>query len=423
VTSPRFDNRVTRLLGVDLPVVQAPMGWIARSPLASAVSAAGALGIIETSSGDLDAFAREVAAMRDLTDRPFGVNIAQNLVRDDSVIDVVVEAGVRFVTTSAGDPNRFTAQLKDAGLTVFHVVPTLRGALKAVDAGVDGLVVEGIEGGGFKTAEAASTMVLLPLIASKVDVPLIAAGGIVDGATMAAAFVLGAEGVQLGTRFVASVESPVHDNWKQAIVAAPETGTVLLNRFAKPGMRALRTERTSRLEQEAGNVWGQFGSPHDLYFGGDMEAAIPMSGQVAGRIDEVLPVATILDQLVAGFGDALGSAAEQYLAPAGTPTLLHHAMTPEGWARFQAEGVSHQSTRDLTLEEEGFIHCSHARQLETTLARYYADLPEVVVLTIDPARLSSEVREDEAANGDHYPHVYGPLELDAVVDVVVRTPT
>jgi enoyl-[acyl-carrier protein] reductase II len=308
-----FDNRVTRLLGVELPVVQAPMGWIARSQLASAVSAAGALGIVETSSGELDAFAREVAAMRELTSKPFGVNIAQNLVRDDSVIDTVVEAGVRFVTTSAGDPNRFTTQLKAAGLTVFHVVPTLRGAQKAVDAGVDGLVVEGIEGGGFKTAEGASTMVLLPLIRSKVDVPLIAAGGIVDGATMAAAFVLGAEGVQLGTRFVASVESPVHENWKQAIVASAETGTVLLNRFAKPGMRALRTERTSRLEQEPGNVWGQFGSPSDLYFGGDMEAAIPMSGQVAGRIERVEPVADILAELVEGFAAALGGAADQYL--------------------------------------------------------------------------------------------------------------
>jgi enoyl-[acyl-carrier protein] reductase II len=308
-----FDNRITRLLGVDIPVVQAPMGWIARSKLASAVSSAGGLGIIETSSGELDAFAREVAAMRELTSKPFGVNIAQNLVRDDSVIDVVVEAGVRFVTTSAGDPNRFTAQLKAAGLTVFHVVPSLRGALKAVDAGVDGLVVEGIEGGGFKTAEAASTMVLLPLIRSQVDVPLIAAGGIADGATMAAAFVLGAEGVQLGTRFVASVESPVHQNWKQAILDTAETGTVLLNRFAKPGMRALRTERTTRLEQEPGNVWAEFGSPADLYFGGDMEAAIPMSGQVAGRIDEVLPVAEIMAELVSGFEAALGAAADTYL--------------------------------------------------------------------------------------------------------------
>ena len=138
-----FANRVTELLGVDIPIVQAPMGYIARSPLAAAVSEAGAMGIIETSSGELDAVREEIRRMRDLTDRPFGVNIAQNLVRDDSIVDFVVDNGVRFVTTSAGDPNRFTTRLKDAGLTVFHVVPSLRAALKAVDAGVDGLVVEG----------------------------------------------------------------------------------------------------------------------------------------------------------------------------------------------------------------------------------------------------------------------------------------
>ena len=140
-------TRVSDLLGVDYPIVQAPMGWIARSPLASAVSNAGALGIIETSSGELDVIRGEIARMRDLTDRPFGVNIAQLFVRDPSIVEFVVEQGVRFVTTSAGDPRQYTSQLKDAGLRVFHVVPTLSAALKAVDAGVDGLVVEGGEGG------------------------------------------------------------------------------------------------------------------------------------------------------------------------------------------------------------------------------------------------------------------------------------
>ncbi|HKK53354.1 MAG TPA: nitronate monooxygenase, partial [Myxococcota bacterium] len=142
----RFDNRVTRSLGIDIPIVQAPMGWIARAQLASAVSKAGALGIIETSSGELDAIRGEILAMRKLTDRPFGVNIAQAFVRDPSIVDFVVEQGIRFVTTSAGSPTRFTRPLKEAGLTVYHVVPTLRAALKAVDAGVDGLIVEGGEG-------------------------------------------------------------------------------------------------------------------------------------------------------------------------------------------------------------------------------------------------------------------------------------
>ena len=133
-------------------------------------------------------------------------------------------------------------------MTVFHVVPTLYGALKAVDAGVDGLIVEGGEGGGFKNPRPVASMVLLPLVASKVDVPIIAAGGMVDGATMAAAFALGAEGIQMGTRMVSSAESPVHDNWKQAVVDAAETDTVFLNQHTSPALRALRTKRTDALE-------------------------------------------------------------------------------------------------------------------------------------------------------------------------------
>ncbi|MDH4168543.1 MAG: nitronate monooxygenase, partial [Acidimicrobiia bacterium] len=213
-----FANRITKMLGIEIPIVQAPMGWIARAQLASAVSEAGGLGIIETSSGELDVVKGEIAKMRDLTDKPFGVNIAQAFVRDPDIVQFVVDQGVRFVTTSAGSPTRYTQPLKEAGLTVFHVVPTLRGARKAVDAGVDGLVVEGGEGGGFKNPDPVSTMVLLPLVASKLDVPIIAAGGMVDGRTMAAAFALGAEGIQMGTRMVSAAESPIHDNWKQAIV-------------------------------------------------------------------------------------------------------------------------------------------------------------------------------------------------------------
>jgi len=138
-------NRVTELLGVAYPIIQAPMGWIARAPLASAVSNAGGMGIIETASGDLPVIRAEIARMRDLTDKPFGVNIALSYVRDPSIVQFVVDNGVRFVTTSAGDPTRLTTALKAAGLTVFHVVPTLKAALKAVEAGVDGLIVEGGE--------------------------------------------------------------------------------------------------------------------------------------------------------------------------------------------------------------------------------------------------------------------------------------
>ncbi len=298
----RISTRITDLLGIDVPIVQAPMGWIARAQLASAVSNAGGLGIIETSSGELDNVKAEIAKMRDLTDKPFGVNIAQAFVRDPGIVDFVVEQGVRFVTTSAGDPTKYTAQLKEAGLTVFHVVPTLAGARKALDAGVDGLVVEGGEGGGFKNPRDVASMVLLPLVAGITDKPIIAAGGIVDGPTMAAAFALGAEGVQMGTRMVSAAESPVHENWKQAIVDAAETDTVFLNRHSRPGLRALRTELTTRLEtQEAVDLGQAFGNVMDVYFGGDMEAGVALTGQVAGRIDRVRPVAEIIDDCVAGF--------------------------------------------------------------------------------------------------------------------------
>ena len=299
-------TRVSEMLGIDYPIVQAPMGWIARSQLASAVCAAGALGIIETSSGELDNVRREIEAMRGLTDRPFGVNIAQAFVRDPNIVDFVVDQGVRFVTTSAGDPTKYTAQLKAAGLTVFHVVPTLAAALKAVDAGVDGLVVEGGGGGGFKNPRDVASMVLLPLVCSKVDVPVIAAGGITDGRSMAAAFALGAEGVQMGTRMVSAAESPVHDNWKQAIVGAAETDTVFLNRFSRPGLRALRTARTERLEHDDAVSMAEFGTAMDLYFGGDMEASIALTGQVAGRIESVAPVRDIIHTTVAEFRSCIG---------------------------------------------------------------------------------------------------------------------
>ena len=300
LTKP-ISTRVSRMLGVDYPIIQAPMGWIARSPLASAVSRAGGLGIIETSSGDLEAIKNEIRAMATVTDKPFGVNIAQLFVRDEGIADFVVEQGVRFVTTSAGDPTKYTQKLKAAGLVVFHVVPTLAAALKAVEAGVDGLVVEGGEGGGFKNPKEVSTMVLLPLVAEHVDVPIVAAGGITDGASMAAAFALGAEGVQMGTRMVSALESPVHENWKKAIVGARETDTVFLNRFSRPGLRALRTERTSELERADHVGMDQFGNMADLYFGGDMESSIALTGQVAGRIDSVKPVADIIAETVAGF--------------------------------------------------------------------------------------------------------------------------
>jgi enoyl-[acyl-carrier protein] reductase II len=310
----KFDNRITRMLGVEIPLVQAPMGWIARSQLASAVSNSGALGIIETSSGELDVIRDEILKMRELTDKPFGVNVAQAFVRDPDIVNFIIDQGVKFVTTSAGNPERYTEQLKSAGLTVFHVVPNLSAAKKAVECGVDGLIVEGGEGGGFKNPQDVSTMVLLPLVRSQVDVPIVAAGGFVDGATMAAGFALGAEAIQMGTRMVSSAESPVHDNWKNAIVNARETDTVFLNRAHSPALRAIRTEKTTRLEFDVEtNAMSEFGKATDLYFGGDMEASIALTGQVCGRIDSVRPVAEIIAEVRDEFFKVMGSMSRQYL--------------------------------------------------------------------------------------------------------------
>ncbi len=313
-------NRVTEVLGVDYPIVQAPMGYIARAQLASAVSNAGALGIIETSSGRLDEVREEIAKMRDLTDKPFGVNIAQLFVHDPAIVDFVHGQGVRFVTTSAGDPSVYTETLHDAGITVFHVVPSLRAALKAVAAGVDGIVAEGGEGGGFKASRDVASMVLLPLVCSKVGVPVIAAGGICDGRTMAAAFALGAEGVQMGTRMVSAAESPVHDNYKKLVVDTVETGTVFLNRWHKPSFRVLATPFSEALEQSDERVGlTSLDRLLDLYFDGNLEVAFAFGGQVAGRIDDVKPVAEVVRETIAEFYETIAELAGAHAYPFPAP--------------------------------------------------------------------------------------------------------
>jgi enoyl-[acyl-carrier protein] reductase II len=293
-------TRITDMLGIEKPIIQAAMGWIARSQLSSAVSNAGGMGIIETSSGELDAVREEIKKMKTLTDKPFGVNVAQAFVRDPDIIRFVIDQGIKFVTTSAGDPMKYTGMLKEAGLTVFHVVPSLQGAMRAIEAGVDGLIVEGGEGGGFKNPKDVASMVLIPQVCEAVDVPVVAAGGIMDGRTMAAAFCLGAEGVLMGTRILSSAESPVHQNWKDAIVAADSTDTVFLNRNGPgPALRALRTERTSRIQAEGvENIFGEFAGTQDVYFGGNLEAGIALTGQVAGRIREVKPIAQIFEETI-----------------------------------------------------------------------------------------------------------------------------
>jgi enoyl-[acyl-carrier protein] reductase II len=291
VENQAVTNRIQALLGVEYPVVQAPMTYIARAELAAAVSDGGGLGMIETLTPEGRADLRRV---RDLTDKPVAANLMiQGWKRDPSIVDALVAAKVQHVFTSAGDPALFTARLHDAGMTVVHVVGSLKGARKAADAGVDALVVEGVEGGGFKSMLGASTMVLLPLVAERVGLPIIAAGGICDARSAAAAVVLGAEGVQMGTRMLASQEAAVHANFKDAIVAADDDGTVMLDIPGNPTMRVLRTGLATRIAAADPGVQ-LLGGITDLYFAGDMEASVANTGQVSSRITELLPAAQIV---------------------------------------------------------------------------------------------------------------------------------
>jgi enoyl-[acyl-carrier protein] reductase II len=296
-----LSNRFLAATGARYPIIQAPMGWIARSPLASAVCNAGGLGIIETSSGETENCKAEILKMRDLTDAPFGVNLPIRFLSDDAMLRFICESSVKFVTTSAGSPAKFIGPLKAAGITVYHAVPTVDTAMKCVAAGIDGLVVEGSEGGGFKNPEEVSTLVLLQAIRRVTDIPLVAAGGICDGKGMAAAFALGAEAVQMGTRFVSAAESPVHHNYKQAIIDAKETGTLMLNKQSTPCIRALKTERTAAIYEAGLMPADTFARIQDLYFGGDMEAAVGLAGQTAGLIDSIKSAKEIIDETISEF--------------------------------------------------------------------------------------------------------------------------
>lgn len=306
-------NRVLQHLGSRYPIVQSPMGWIARSQLAAAVCNAGGFGIIETSSGESENCQREIRAMAQLTDQPFGVNLPLLFLRDDTMVRFVVDNGVSFVTTSAGNPGKFIHLLKDANITVYHAVATLRSALKAVESGVDGLIVEGTEGGGFKNPDPVGLLVLLQAIRRHSNIPMIAAGGITDGIGMAAAFAAGAEGVQMGTRFVSSLESPVHANFKQAIVDASETDTWLVNNKGLPPVRALKTATTTALREGAEGD-STLSRILDLYFGGDLEASVALIGQSSGLIDAVEPVATIIERTVEQFFQVQDEAAKRAAA-------------------------------------------------------------------------------------------------------------
>lgn len=282
------------------------MAWIARAPLVSAAAAAGGFGLLESSSRDVTALRRELAAVQAATDQPFGINLAIKFLRSNEelereVLALVEASGVRMVTTSAGDPHRYAQRLKRAGILVYHAVPSLEGAIKAVDAGVDGLIVEGGESAGVRGPEPVHSLALLQAIRDRVDLPIVAAGGIVDGRGMAAAFALGAEGVAMGTRFVASIESPVHENYKQAILGALPNGTLSMPFPPGATSRVLKSELARRVAAGECPPGRAQDIVRDLYIGGRLDLALGSAGESAGLIHSIKPVREIIEDTVSGF--------------------------------------------------------------------------------------------------------------------------
>lgn len=308
-------NRLCEILGVEYPIVMGGMVWVGSARLAAAVSNAGALGMVASGHLAPDELRAEIRLAREMTDRPFGVNIPlRNPWAADwtdsgraSWFRVVIEEKVPVVFTSAGDPRLLTARFKEAGIRVVHVVSTVRQARKAEEAGVDAVVAEGFEAGGHNSPDELSTMVLVPQVADAVGIPVIAAGGIADARGFVAALALGAEGIQMGTRFAATAESPVHDRFKRALLSATDTETVIIGRRVGP-MRVIRNRLAGEvLELEAEGVdedvllalLGQ-GRTRMASVEGDLDEGVVMSGQIAGMIRELATVKEVVASIVDG---------------------------------------------------------------------------------------------------------------------------
>jgi enoyl-[acyl-carrier protein] reductase II len=304
-------NRITRLLGIQVPVIQAGMVWCSGWELASAVSNAGGLGVIGSGSMDPATLRTHIRKCRAATTQPFAVNVPLLYRHIGENISVILQEGVKIVFSSAGNPATWTPELKSAGITVIHVVSSKKFGLKAEDAGVDALVAEGFEAGGHNGREELTTLVLVPQVCTAVGIPVIAAGGIATGAGMLAALALGAEGVQVGSRFVASEESSAHLAFKELIIRSPEDATQLTlkelnpvrlmkNRFFQEVMQAYQACAD---KEELSRILGH-GRARKGMFEGDLEEGELEIGQVSGMIREILPAARILENMLAEYASA-----------------------------------------------------------------------------------------------------------------------
>lgn len=291
---------ITKLLGIKYPVFQGGMAQIARHELASSVSNAGGLGIIASGGMSIEQIREEIVNCKKHTDKPFAVNLMLMMHNIDEIIDVVIEEGVGIVTTGAGTPRKYMPKLKEAGIKVIPVIPSVKAAKKMEELGCDAVVVEGMEAGGH--VGESTTMALLPQVTSAVNIPVIAAGGIADGRGVAAAYCLGASGVQMGTVFLATEECPVSENYKNAILEAVDTSTTLTGtKFGAP-VRGIKNELTKRyheLEERSSTLMEleelTLGSLRKAAYEGDVENGSIMSGQIAGLVNEIRPVKDVIE--------------------------------------------------------------------------------------------------------------------------------
>lgn len=301
-------NRITSLFNIQYPVIQAGMIWCSGWELASAVSNAGGLGLIGSGSMYPDVLREQIKKCKTATDKPFGVNVPLLYPDIEKHIQIIIEEGVKIVFTSAGSPKTWTAHLKQHGITVVHVVSSRKFAIKCQEAGVDAVVAEGFEAGGHNGREETTTLCLIPAVRDAVTIPVIAAGGIGDGRAMLACMALGADGVQVGSRFAASIESSAHINFKQEIIQTDEGSTTLTLKEITP-VRLIK----NKFYQEVEAAYQRCAGPDELktllgrgrakkgMFEGDLAEGELEIGQVSATIRDILPAATILNEIIKGF--------------------------------------------------------------------------------------------------------------------------
>jgi enoyl-[acyl-carrier protein] reductase II len=302
------DNKITQLLGIEYPIIQAGMIWASGWRLASAVSNAGGLGLIGAGSMYPDVLREHIQKCKKATDKPFGVNVPMLYPNIEEIIQIIIEEGVKIVFTSAGNPKTWTSYLKERGITVVHVVSSSKFALKAQEAGVDAVVAEGFEAGGHNGREETTTFTLIPMVKEQINIPLIAAGGIATGRGMLAAMVLGADGVQMGSRFAASFESSAHDNFKKTIIETKEGDTQLTLKELAP-VRLIKNKFYNDIQE----LYSRCPSVEDLkallgrarakkgMFEGDLVEGELEIGQIAGLIHNVKSVESIINEVIQEF--------------------------------------------------------------------------------------------------------------------------